>query len=69
MRLAYNIASVKYVLADSRFFCCGKNMRCSTDQNMDFVMALKSNRVVALSEKDKLQGNYVELADFLAHIY
>lgn len=57
---AYNIASVKYVLADT-WFSSAENMNCITAQNIDFVMALKSNRVVALSEKDKLQGNYVSI--------
>src|SRR5690606_16594472 len=59
-RAAYNIASVKYVLADT-WFSSAENMSCITEQNMDFVMALKSNRGVALSKKDKLQGNYVSI--------
>ena len=29
----------------------------------DFVMALKSNRLVALSEQDKVQGHFVALSD------
>ena len=33
------------------------------DLKKDFVMALKSNRLVALSEQDKVQGRFVALAD------
>lgn len=53
----YNIG-FKYVLADS-WFSSSDNMRCIVEEcNSDFIMALKSNRVVALSEEDKAQGIY-----------
>lgn len=48
----------KYVLTDS-WFSSSENMSCITqDCNSDFIMALKSNRVVALSEEDKAKGIY-----------
>lgn len=51
----------KYLLADS-WFSSSENMRCITDHcKSDFIMAIKSNRVVALSESDKLQGNYISI--------
>lgn len=33
------------------------------DLKKEFVMALKSNRLVALSEPDKVRGRFVALAD------
>jgi len=55
---ANNNIDFKYVLADS-WFSSSENMSCiAQDCNSDFIMALKSNRVVALSEKDKAQGIY-----------
>lgn len=55
---SFNIG-FKYVLADS-WFCSAANMDCITRVcRSDFIMALKSNRVVALSKEDKLKGNYV----------
>jgi len=51
----------KYVLADS-WFSSSENMACITEQcNSDFIMAIKSNRVVALSESDKLKGKFVSI--------
>jgi len=51
----------KYVLADS-WFSSSQNMTCITDHcKSDFIMAIKSNRVVALNEQDKLQGNYISI--------
>ena len=48
----------KYVLSDS-WFSSSQNMIWVTQEcNSDFIMALKSNRVVALSEKDKAEGIY-----------
>ncbi len=53
----YNIG-FKYVLADS-WFSSSENMRCITeDCKSHFIMAIKSNRIVALSEEDKKKGNY-----------
>ena len=57
---SYNI-EFKYVLADS-WFSSAENMVCITKEcGVDFIMAIKSNRVVALSKEDKLQGNYVSI--------
>ncbi len=51
----------KYVLADS-WFSSSQNMACITGQcRSDFIMAIKSNRVVALSETDKLEGKFVRI--------
>jgi len=57
MRANYNIG-FKYVLADS-WFSSSENMDCIVeDCKSDFIMALKSNRVVALTQEDKAQGIY-----------
>jgi len=54
---AYNM-SFKYVLADS-WFSSSENMICITeDCKSDFIMAIKSNRVVALSKEEKEKGIY-----------
>ncbi len=51
----------KYVLSDS-WFSSADNMTYITKQcGADFIMAIKSNRVVALSKADKLQGNFVSI--------
>lgn len=51
----------KYVLTDS-WFSSAENMKCVTDQcNADFIFAIKSNRVIALSKENKLLGNYVSI--------
>lgn len=48
----------KYVLADS-WFSCSENMNCITQEcNSDFIMAIKSNRIAALSKADKEKGIY-----------
>lgn len=48
----------KYVLADI-WFASAENMRLvKLDLKKDFIMALKSNRNVALSEDDKSKGKY-----------
>ncbi|MGC1203481.1 MAG: transposase [Flavobacteriaceae bacterium] len=48
----------KYVLADSWFSSSG-NMSCITQEcSSDFILALKSNRVVALNKEDKAKGIY-----------
>lgn len=56
----YNVG-FKYVLADS-WFSSSENMKCITDDcNSDFIMALKSNRVVALSQEDKSKGIFTSI--------
>ena len=53
----YNMG-FKHVLADS-WFSSSENMRSITEHcKSDFIMAIKSNRVVALSKGDKEQGIY-----------
>lgn len=53
----YNI-DFKYVLADS-WFSSSENMTCITEYSKsEFILAIKSNRVVALSEQDKEKGIY-----------
>ena len=49
---------LKYVLSDT-WFSSSKNMTCITEQcDLEFVSAIKSNRVVALSKEDKEKGIY-----------
>ncbi len=56
----YNIR-VKYVLSDS-WFSSTDNMQCITEEcNTDFITAIKSNRVVALSKENKLQGDFISI--------
>ena len=56
----YNIG-FKYVLADS-WFSSSQNMACITNQcHSNFIMAIKSNRVIALSEADKSKGKFVSI--------
>lgn len=51
----------KYVLADS-WFSSKENMTfIRQDLDKHFVMALKSNRTVALSEQDKQQGAFIRI--------
>jgi len=59
LQAAYkNKISFKYVLNDI-WFASAENMRfVKLDLKKDFIMALKSNRKVALSEDDKNNGKY-----------
>ncbi len=51
----------KYVLADS-WFSSSENMACITKEcGSDFIMAIKSYRVVALSATDKAKGNFISI--------
>lgn len=51
----------QYVLADS-WFSSVENMQCCKGElNQDFIMALKSNRKVALSQVDKNNKKYVSI--------
>jgi hypothetical protein len=53
----------KYVLSDS-WFACADNMNFVTrDCGRDFIMAIKENRKVALSEEDKLSGKYISIKE------
>lgn len=53
----------RYVLADS-WFSSAENM-CLVKEELkkEFIFAIKSNRNVALSEEDKLQGQYQKISD------
>ncbi len=59
-RASQNI-EFRYVLTDS-WFSSAENMCFVTEKcKVDFIMAIKSNRVVALSKEDKLKGNYTRI--------
>ena len=56
-----NQLQYKYVLSDS-WFSSKENMDfIHEDLNKHFVMALKSNRTIALSQEDKKQGNFIRV--------
>jgi len=56
-----NQLKFKYVLMDS-WFSSKENMIFSKQKhNKDFICALKSNRLVALSKKDRLKGNFTRI--------
>lgn len=56
-----NQLKYKYVLSDS-WFSSKENMSfIRHDLNKHFVMAVKSNRTVAVSEKDKKQGRFIRI--------
>ena len=60
LQATYNIG-IKYVLSDS-WFASTSNMQCITeDCNVDFITAIKSNRVVALSQEDKSLGKFTSI--------
>jgi len=57
----YGKMHFNYVLADS-WFSSIENMRfCKIDCKSDFIMALKSNRKVALSKSDKENKKYISI--------
>lgn len=51
---------IDYVLADS-WFSSSKNFTHIVKHNLNFIIALKSNRLVALSEQDKQQGKWINI--------
>src|SRR5680860_1285286 len=51
---------IDYVLADS-WFCSNENMKHLLKLKLDFAMAIKSNRLVALSEEDRNKGNWINI--------
>jgi hypothetical protein len=56
-----NQIQFRYVLNDS-WFASAENMRfIKQEKNKDFIMPLKDNRKIALSQEDKAQGSYVQL--------
>jgi hypothetical protein len=57
-----NNLKYRHVLADS-WFSSKENLNfIKFDLNKDFIMALKSNRTVALSMEDKRQGRFVKVS-------
>ena len=61
-----NGLQIRYVAAD-KWYTSVENMKCiKTECGLEFVLPLKSNRLVALSLADKQKGHYqaVELIDF-----
>jgi len=57
-----NTTKFKYVLLDA-WFCSLKNMEFIKKHNKNFIMGIKSNRLTALSEKDKKEGKFLHLRD------
>jgi hypothetical protein len=56
-----NNLNYKYILADS-WFSSRDNMNCiKHDIKKDFIMALKTNRLAALSLEDKIKGRFVRI--------
>ena len=61
VRMAAINLDFKYVLADS-WFSCSDNMKFITQQcGLDFIMAIKENRKVALSLQDKEEGKWLSI--------
>lgn len=50
-----------YVLADSWYSSIENMICCKKELKRDFIMALKSNRNVALSEEDKINKKYISI--------
>ena len=51
---------IDYILADS-WFSSSTNMKHIVANNLNFIVALKSNRLVALSEQDKQEGKWINI--------
>jgi len=51
---------IDYVLADS-WFSSAMNFKHIVANSLDFIIALKSNRLVALSEEDKQKGKWINI--------
>jgi hypothetical protein len=51
---------IDYILADS-WFSSGMNFKHIVGCGLDFIIALKSNRLVALSEEDKQKGKWINI--------
>ncbi|MCK4730581.1 MAG: transposase [Candidatus Aenigmarchaeota archaeon] len=57
-----NTIKFKYVLADI-WFCSSENIEFIKDNDKEFIMGIKSNRLTALSEQDKKEGKFLHLRD------
>jgi len=51
---------IDYILADS-WFSSSANMKHIVANGLNFIVALKSNRLVALSEQDKQEGKWINI--------
>lgn len=51
---------IDYILADS-WFSSSTNMKHIVANSLNFIVALKSNRLVALSEQDKQEGKWINI--------
>lgn len=51
---------IDYVLTDS-WFSSSANIKHIVANGLNFIVALKSNRLVALSEQDKLEGKWINI--------
>lgn len=59
----FNRVSYRYVLADSWFSSRENMIWIKETLQKDFIMALKNNRLVAVSQKERLAGQFVAIAD------
>jgi hypothetical protein len=57
-----NNVKFKYVLNDVWYASSENMMLVKTELKKDFIMPIKTNRKIALSEKDKLSGKYVTVS-------
>lgn len=57
-----NNIKFKYVLNDIWYASSENMMLVKTELKKDFIMPIKTNRKIALSEKDKLSGKYVTVS-------
>jgi len=63
LQIQANQVLYKYVLADAWFSCESTLKFIKLKMKRDFVMAIKSNRNIALSEKDKNKKKFVHMED------
>ena len=59
-QMIHNQLLFKYVLADS-WFSSSENMRYIHDRDKCFIFDLKSNRKIALSDQDRIKGNWTQI--------
>ena len=61
LRECYRKMHFNYVLADSWYSSIENMICCKVECKSDFIMALKSNRLVALSSEDKVNEKYISI--------
>ena len=59
-QMIHNQLVFRYVLADS-WFSSSENMRYIHDRDKYFIFDLKSNRKIALSDQDRIKGNWTQI--------